>query len=384
MTNKASRRGFLGAGAGLLGAAAARTSEAAVLAAPNIKEMPFRTLGKTGLKVSLLGFGCMTTSDPSVIEQAADIGINWFDTARGYQNGQNERMVGTALKSRRNKLHVTSKTQAKTKAEAIAHLDKTLEELQTDHIDVWYLHSRSNPAAAPDELFDAQDEAVKAGKVRFRGVSFHSGHKEMIPWLIEKKRTDVILVSYNFTMDAEMDALLDKASGAGLGIVAMKVMAGGFRQNKPGSALAEKFQKQGVMASALKWAVRKPQISTSIPGIMDMDQFEENFRAVVTGYKKEADDKLLAAQLEHIKPLMCRFCGACEGQCAQGLPVSDMVRFVAYTEGYGQFGLGREKFQQLPAEMQQVRCGDCSGCTVACPNGVQVRQRVARAQELYA
>ena len=283
MTNKASRRGFLGAGVGLLGGAAAVHSEAAVLAAPNIKDMPFRTLGKTGLKPSVLGFGCMLTSDPTVIEQAADIGINWFDTARGYQNGQNERMVGTALKSRRNKLHVTSKTQAKTKAEALAHLDKTLEELQTDHIDVWYLHSRSTPAAAPDELFDAQDEAVKAGKVRFKGVSFHGGHKEMIPWLIEKKRTDVILVSYNFTMDAEMDALLDKAAAAGLGIVAMKVMAGGFRSNKPGTPLAEKFSRQGVMASALKWAVRKPQIGTSIPGILDMDQFDENFRAVVAG-----------------------------------------------------------------------------------------------------
>ena len=66
--------------------------------------MPFRTLGKTGLRVSVLGFGCMTTSDPSVIEQAADAGINYFDTARGYQGGNNERMVGGALKSRRNKI----------------------------------------------------------------------------------------------------------------------------------------------------------------------------------------------------------------------------------------------------------------------------------------
>jgi predicted aldo/keto reductase-like oxidoreductase len=353
-------------------------------AAPASGEMPKRTLGKTGLKPTVLGFGCMLTSDASVIEQAADMGINWFDTARGYQNGNNERMVGAALKSRRNKLHITSKSQAKTKAEAFAHLDKTLSELQTDHIDVWYLHSRSTPAAVPDELFDAQDEAVKAGKVRFKGVSFHSGHKEMVPFLIEKGRTDVILISYNFSMDPETDALVDKIAAAGIGVVAMKVMAGGFRSNKQGTPMFDKLSKQGAMASALKWAVRRPSVHTAIPGILDMEQFEDNYKAVVTGYKKETDDPILAAQLKHITPLMCRFCGACTGTCAQGLPVSDLIRYVAYAEGYGAFNYGRENYQTLPVAHQQASCSDCSQCAVHCPNGVRVAERVARAQELFA
>ncbi len=372
----ATRRGFLAGGIGLMGAAS-------IEAAPT-GEMPKRTLGKTGLKPTVLGFGCMTTSDPSVIEQAADAGINWFDTARGYQNGNNERMVGAALKSRRDKLHITSKTPAKTKADALAHLDTTLKELQTDHIDVWYLHSRQSAAACPDELFDAQDEAVKAGKVRFKGVSFHGGHKEMIPFLIEKKRTDVILLSYNFTMADTIDPLIEQAAAAGIGTVAMKVMAGGFRQNKPGSPMYEKLSKEGTMAAALKWAVKKPFIHTSIPGIMDLDQLDENFKAVVAGYKKEVDDRLLAAQLEMIKPLYCRMCGACTGVCPQGLPVSDMIRYVSYAEGYGEFAMARDHFKLLPDEVQQVRCGDCAQCAIHCPNGVRVQDRVTRAQELFA
>ena len=105
----------------------------------------------------------MTPSDQRVIEQAADGGITYFDTARGYQNGNNERMVGAALKGRRDKITLSSKSQAKTKSEASAHLDKSLAELGTDHLDIWYLHSRPSPASVPDELFDAQDEAVKAG-----------------------------------------------------------------------------------------------------------------------------------------------------------------------------------------------------------------------------
>jgi predicted aldo/keto reductase-like oxidoreductase len=347
-------------------------------------DMPKRTLGKTGLKPTLLGFGCMTTSDPSVIEQAADAGINWFDTARGYQNGNNERMVGAALKSRRDKLHITSKTPGRTKADVMAHLDTTLKELQTDHIDVWYLHSRSNPSTCPDELFDAQDEAVKAGKVRFKGVSFHGGHKEMFDFLTAKKRTDVILVSYNFTMTDTLDAHMQRAADAGIGIVAMKVMAGGFRSNKPGSPMHDKLSKEGTMAACLKWAVRKPFVHTSIPGIMDVDQLDENTKAVIAGYKAELDGKLLAAQLERIKPLYCRMCGACSGQCPQGLPVSDMIRYVSYAEGYGEFALGRDQFKLLPANLQEVRCGDCSHCAVSCPNGVRISDRVGRAQELFA
>ncbi len=374
----ASRRGFLAGGFGLLGAAGAME------AAPAKLDMPKRTLGKTGVKVTVLGFGCMTTSDPSVIEQAADAGITYFDTARGYQNGNNERMVGAALKSRRNSITLSSKTPAKTKADALANLDKSLSELQTDHLDIWYLHSRSTPAAVPDELFDAQDEAVKAGKVRFRGVSFHGGHKEMVPFLIEKKRTDVVLLSYNFTMDPEMDKLVDQLDAAGIGTVAMKVMAGGFRSNKPGSPMAEKLGRPGTMAAALKWAVRKPSMHTSIPGIMDLDQLDENFRAVCAGYKKEADDRLLAAQLERISPLYCRMCGTCSGRCAQGLPVSDIIRYVSYAEGYGEFALGRVNYQTLSEEQQMARCADCSKCSIACPNGVRVAERVARAQELFA
>jgi hypothetical protein len=372
---EATRRGFL-AGAALL--AGPRSLKAAPA------ELPKRKLGKTGLEPTVLGFGCMTTTDASVIEQAADAGVNWFDTARGYQNGNNERMVGAALKSRRGKVHITTKTPARTKADALAHLDTSLRELQTDHVDVWYLHNRSNPSECPDELFDAQDEAVKAGKARFRGVSFHANHEQMFRFLIDKKRTDVILVSYNFTMGSRIEPLMKEAADKGIGIVAMKVMAGGFRRIREGAPLREKFARPGAMAAALKWAVRLPFVHTAIPGIMDLDQLDENYRAVVAGYKPELDDKLLASQLEMIRPYYCRMCGACAGKCPKGLPVSDIVRYVTYAEGYGEFSLGRDCFRLLPGPLREVRCQDCRVCAVRCPNGVRIAERVARAQELFA
>ena len=77
-------------------------------------------------------------------------------------------------------------------------------------------------------------------------------------------------------------------------------------------------------------------------------------------------------------------CGQCDGQCPKGLPVADMVRFVMYADGYGQFPLGRENFQRMAAEHQQVRCGDCADCPVQCPHGVHVADRLTRAQVLFA
>ena len=137
------------------------------------------------------------------------------------------------------------------------------------------------------------------------------------------------------------------------------------------------------MPSALKWAVRRPYVHTSIPGITDLDQLDENFKAVATGWKAE-DEKILASHLQVIRPLYCSMCGGCEGACSKGLPVSDIIRYVSYAEGYGEFGLGRENWLQLASHHQDVRCLDCAGCTVECPAGVRVRERVSRAQELFA
>jgi predicted aldo/keto reductase-like oxidoreductase len=205
----------------------------------------------------------------------------------------------------------------------------------------------------------------------------------MIPWLIEKKRTDVILSSYNFMMDPITDGLIEKASQAGIGVVAMKVMAGGFRANKPGTSQYDRLKKDKALPTAVKWAVRRPCVSTCIPGTTDLDQLDENFKAVTSGWSPD-DSKILAAHMDRIRPLYCSMCGACEGQCAKGLPVSDIIRYVSYAEGYGEFALGRQNWLELAASHQAVRCGDCAECTVTCPKGVRVFDRVSRAQELFA
>jgi predicted aldo/keto reductase-like oxidoreductase len=137
------------------------------------------------------------------------------------------------------------------------------------------------------------------------------------------------------------------------------------------------------MAAVLRWVTRNPNVHTTVPSMTDMDQLDENIKAGFQAFS-DTDAKLLAVRREVIRPFYCNMCGQCDGQCRQGLPVQDVLRFVTYAEGYGQFGLGRERFRELAPEHAGVRCESCPGCTVQCPHGVTVAERLIRAQELFA
>jgi uncharacterized protein len=387
MDHSSSRRNFLTAGVALPLAGAAgllqQTEPAAAREPGSTAHLNYRVLGKTGLKVTTVAFGCMITSDASVVERAADMGINYFDTARGYQGGNNERMVGAALKRKRKDLFISTKSGSGTKEGVLSDLDTSLRELGTDYVDIWYLHAKSSPAGVTDDLREAQRIAKQQGKIRFSGVSTHGGQLELIPWLAKNGVCDVVLTAYNFSMDKAMSAAIAQATQAGLGVVGMKVMAGGFRNVKPNSPLYPKLKNQGTLLAALKWVLNDPHVHTTIPSMTDMEQLEENLRAMAEPFG-QVEEKLLARQLEYISPLYCRMCGECAGTCSKKLPVADILRHLTYAEGYGQFALAREEFRKLDPGAATARCSDCGNCTVECPFGVHVSARLRRAQELFA
>ena len=379
-SHRTSRRTFLSAGA------------AVPLATPAFGQQPqfetregvqYRILGRTGLKVSSLGFGCMITSDASVIRKAADMGINYFDTARVYQNGNNERMVGDALRGRRKDVILSSKTVSRAQMDAGADLARSLIELRTDYLDIWFLHSLSGSGQIMPAMLQAAAMAKKSGKARFIGVSTHSGQAGVIRDAIRSGVIDVVMTSYNFAMEQGLIPVIADARKAGLGVIAMKVMAGGFRNESfypTPSRLRRTFRREGALLAALKWVLANPDVSAAIPSMVDMEQLEENFRAMSQPFT-EADVKTLSAHLEQIGPLYCRMCGRCDGACAQGLRVADVLRSLTYAEGYGQFALGRESFRETAAGRH---CIHCDACTVQCPHGVDVAQQVRRAAELFA
>ena len=374
MNFDSSRRDFLAAGLAL---PAAALPSAPSLSAP-AGGPSYRVLGKTGLKVTSVGYGCMITSDPSVIAKAVDMGINFFDTSRGYQRGNNERMVGAALGARRKNVILSTKCDAGTRDGALAELETSLKELGTNYVDIWHLHSKNSPEAIKDELVEAQEIARKQGKTRFIGISTHR-LPEVAPAIVKAGKLDVVQFTYNFTMAPEWQGAIESLHKAGVGLVAMKVMAGGTRGRNPRSQM----QRPNAMAAALKWVLKNPGIATTVPSMTDTEQLEQNFQVMSQTFT-ETDQKILEARLEEIRPLYCRMCGQCDGKCPQGLPVADVLRYLMYAEDYGQFPLGREHFLALPAALTQVRCSECSACPIHCPNGVRVTERLIRAQELFA
>ncbi len=372
---------------------------------PESVKLTYRTLGKTGLKVTSLAFGCMTTADPSVIGRAADFGINHFDTARVYQNGNNERMVGAALEKVRQKVILSSKSVATTRAEALADLDTSLRELGTDYLDLWYLHNKNEPEQVTADLLEAQRIAKQSGKIRFAGVSTHFNMDKMLAYLAKLGPIDVVLTTYNFAMrsvdpamntnpDApktDMTEAIRSARKAGLGIVAMKVMAGGVSRVRRGDRvyganpqeLGQRLGQPGVPVAAIKWALENESVDTALVCVTNHEQLDENLRAMAEPYAAE-DERLLTARLAAIGPDYCRMCGSCGGVCDKGVPVPDVLRFLTYAEGYGQFALARERFLEMPRPARDVRCSDCTSCSFRCAYGVTVRDRLTHAQEMLA
>ena len=342
----------------------------------------YRMLGKTGLKISGVGCGVGLIPDPAVLVRAADLGVNYFDTARTYEKGKSEEITGAALKSRRNKIILASKSDGMTKAEVLREMDESLKALRTDHVDIWHLHGRDTPDSITDEAVEAQEILKKQGKTRFIGVSTHDINA-VVDKIIKLGKHDVVQTTYSYPIGSDRNAALHKLHEAGIGVVAMKVvvalaMAGFMPPPKKTRVLTN----EGPLA-AVKWVLLNPDISTTVPHADTIAQVEMNFRAMTEPYTPQ-DEKMLFARNEEIRPLYCRMCYECKGKCPNGIPVTDELRYLAYNDFAGDFRQARDNFMRLPNEIRAVRCSDCSDCAIQCPNGVEVRNRLIRAQNLLA
>jgi hypothetical protein len=227
--------------------------------------------------------------------------------------------------------------------------------------------------------------------VRFVGITSHLNVPVMLAHMLKVGGADAMLVGYNFTFQPEVTRAIQSARNAGMGIIAMKVLAGGFariensapRFEGSSEALTKTLRQDGAMTAALRWALSNESVDTSAVCMADYDQVDENVRALAQPFSTN-DETLLGAKLAFLSPLYCRMCGSCGGVCDKGVRVADMLRFLTYAEGYRDFPLARQSYLGLPEHARQIHCADCRSCTVDCPNGVQVRARLIRARELFA
>ncbi len=378
MKFSSSRRKFLKAGV-VLPAAGLVSAHNIPAYSKNTDNVAYRELGKTGLKVSAVGSGVGIEPDPGVISRAIDLGVNYFDTARGYGNGNSERITGAALEGKRHKVVLATKTDGRDKSSIFKDMDESLKALKTDYVDIYHLHSRDTPDTITDEAVEACEILKQQGKTRFIGMSTHDVNA-VADYILKTNKFDVVQTTYSYAIGGAplRQKAISKLYAAGIGIVAMKVIiaVAGFVPRDIN------LPEEGPLA-AIKWVLLNPAISTTVPYVKNIAELEMNVRAMKENYTPQ-DEKMLYTRNEVIRPYYCRMCYECKGKCPEDLPVTDMLRFLAYNDFGGNLYQAKDNFRNLPKEVRAVRCRDCSSCAVECPNGVDVQNRLIRAQELLA
>jgi predicted aldo/keto reductase-like oxidoreductase len=372
--------GVLGTTSAVLGGnSLVRAAEYCAAETPFVFPEPvYRTLGRTGMKITVVSFGAMLTPESEVIKVALDHGVNYVDTARKYMGGKNEEIVSKALKGRRDKIFVATKTppSAVSKADIVQEVEESLKALDTDYIDVIQLHSLTDKSRIfIPETREALLQLKKQGKVRFFGVTTHKNQAEVLNALVDDPDQffDMALVAVNFKSEPEILKAIERAAKADIGIVAMKTMAGGYTTDVSGKITP--FQ------AALKWVLQNPHITAAIPGMKDMAQLKEDIAVMGMPFEL-ADERILQRYHAAVKPYYCHLCGKCEGTCPLGVEISTINRSLMYAEGYGNHDLALATYREIPASTSALACTDCSHCTAHCVNGLDIHAKMARARQL--
>ncbi|HOT96252.1 MAG TPA: aldo/keto reductase [bacterium] len=336
----------------------------------------YRKLGKTGVQMSILGYGAMRTSDPAVIRHALDLGINNFDTARRYMDGHNEEILAKALGDQRKKVVITTKIPVGTSERMRADIEASLTALNTDYIDILLLHGlkRDDEVANPQWL-EVLAAAKQAGKIRFAGFSTHNNMAGVIRAAIRGRFFDVVLAAYNFKCEPDLTRAIAEAAAAGLGLIAMKTQAGGYEDAKMGQLNPHQ--------AALKWVLNDPNVCCAIPAMVTFDQLNENFLVMSAPFGWN-DRKTLDRYGRVINSRLCRFCTRCSAQCPSGVAISDIQRCLMYAEGYGDEALARTAYAELSPAVNLTACQSCTGCTATCSNGVDIAANLQRAVQRFA
>lgn len=389
-----SRRSFLRQATLAGGAVAAGPLGLAASSPAEVPTMRSRVLGRTGLRVSEIGFGGFPVDDPQIVRYALDRGINYIDTAHCYRGGRSEEIIGTALKGRRDQVVLTTKWcphhvgKPATRKVFLEMLDRSLKRLQTDHVDIVLNHEvgKDSDGVGVDrlknpEMFEAFEAARQAGKVRFLGASGHDPDlMAVMHHAVEGGRFDVLLCRYSFLDYPEQDRLIDGAHAKGVGFIAMKTLAGAK------GADLDRFRDRYTTfkQAALKWVLSNAKVSNLIISINSTRQVDEYVPASGRPLQK-ADLEILKEYEETFSTQVCRFSGACLPACPANVRIADILRFSMYYHEYRQENRALESYAKLVASERAAHCAHCAGfCEQACDYDLPIRTLLLRAHAALA
>ena len=329
--------------------------------------MEYRTLGKTNLTISRLGFGGIpiqridAEGTRTLMHQLKDAGVNYIDTARGYT--VSEEYLGYALEGIREDFVLATKSMSRTKEAMEADIATSLKNLRTDYIDLYQVHNPTpdqlKQVVAPGGALEALLEAKAAGKVGHLGVTAHS--LDTFKMALEMDWVETIMFPYNI-VESQGQELIHACAEKNIGFVCMKPLAGGAIEDA---------------TLALRYICANPDVTVVIPGMADPKELEQNIAAVAdTAPITEEEQKKFQAVRDDLGTQFCRRCNYCQ-PCTAGISISNVFLFQGYLRRYGLGDWAKNRYSAL--EKKASDCVECGLCETRCPYNLPIREMLKAA-----
>ena len=324
--------------------------------------MEYRVLGKTGLRISLLGFGGIpiqridAAGTKVLMRQMMEAGVNYIDTARGYT--VSESYLGEALEGIRDHFILATKSMARTKEAMATDIETSLHNLRTDFIDLYQVH---NPSLAQLEqvcgaggALEALVEARDAGKIGHIGLTAHS--VEVFEKALELPWVETIMFPYNI-VESQGEALIAKCAEKNIGFVVMKPLAGGAIEDA---------------TIAIRYICANPNISVVIPGMADPAELDQNLAAASNPTPLSQEEQAKIQQIRNeLGTQFCRRCNYC-APCAAGISIPNVFLFDGYLSRYGLADWAKGRYSSMSKTASD--CIGCGVCETRCPYNLPIRQ----------
>ena len=328
--------------------------------------MEYITLGKTGLRVSKMGFGGIpiqrvTAEEAKALLEAVEAaGVNYIDTARGYT--VSEELIGQAIEGRRDKFVLATKSMARDREAMAKDIETSLGNLRTDYIDLYQIHNPSvqqlEQVCAPGGALEALLEAKEAGRIGHLGLTAHS--LEVFQRALELDWVETVMFPYNIVENQGAE-LMERARAKGVGFINMKSLAGGAIEDA---------------ALALRFASSNPNVTVVLPGMYAPEEVAENAAAV------SGASPLTARELERAEEIrrelgtsFCRRCNYC-APCTVGISIPNAFLFHGYLSRYGLADWARSRYEAMPAKAGD--CVECGACEERCPYQLPIREMLKK------
>lgn len=358
--------------------------------------MEKRPLGKTGLETSLLGFGGFHLVEipyseaEFLLNSYLDAGGNYIETAASYGNGKSEIKIGKAVSHRRDDFILTTKCKKRTKEEFAESLNRSLAHLQTDHVDIIFMHAVESieelyTILGPGGAMEGFVQAKREGKARFVGISMH-GQPDVLIRAMTAYPFDIMMTNMNyydrFNFPETEEVLVPLAHKQGTAVLLMKPLADGLLWRSP--------------KEAFQYAFSRP-VSTVVTGMNTREMLTFDLD-VANAYSREAlpADKQWYARMPELGTYVCRQCGRCV-PCPKGIPIQEIFKYEGYFDRqlangvwidtadyalrerlrfwFNNKQLAIDRYTRLPVKAD--RCTSCGACAGKCPYGIDIVRKLS-------